>query len=211
LNVISKLRLALPFDGNDSKLKTPMPTTPLLVIISGFPATGKTYLAQELSKKYKLPLFYKDAFKEMMYDNFGRLPEREESWFMGKCSNQTLEIVSKELLSKGISHIIESNFSPEIMNPYLKELRKNLEFKCLQIHLTCDKDVLLDRFMKRSQSQNIHPGHQGMRFIEEVKENMGKIQGVPFDIDSERVVLDTTSLKDLKYDLVFDALKKYSL
>ena len=211
MNVISKLRLALPFDGNDSKLKTPMPTTPLLVIISGFPATGKTYLAQELSKKYKLPLFYKDAFKEMMYDNFCRLPEREESRFMGKCSHQALEILSKELLSKNISHIIESNFSSELFTLSLKEFKKKLNFNCIQIHLTCDKDVLLDRFMKRSQSQNIHPGHQGLRFIEEVTSMMQKEQGIPFDIDSEKVFLDTTSLKDLKYDLVFDALKKYSL
>jgi shikimate kinase len=41
---------------------------PLLVIITGPACTGKTSLGRRLAEESGLPCFYKDGYKEMMYD-----------------------------------------------------------------------------------------------------------------------------------------------
>ena len=184
-------------------------TKPLFVIISGLPATGKTHFEKILSAQYNLPLFFKDCFKEMMYDNYEKPPEREMSRFMGKSSVNTLEIISTELLSKGISHIIESNFNAEQFNPHLKKLETQFEFDCIQIHLKCDRNILVDRFIERAQSSDIHPGHQGIRFIDEMKERLLTDETIPFSIKSETIFVDTTTLENIDYEPIFKVFKKY--
>lgn len=42
-----------------------------LIIITGLLGTGKTTLAKKISKKFKYPLVYKDAFKEILFDTLG--------------------------------------------------------------------------------------------------------------------------------------------
>jgi predicted kinase len=48
-----------------------MTTRPLLLLISGHPASGKTTLAQQLAPLLHLPLLSKDVIKEALYDTLG--------------------------------------------------------------------------------------------------------------------------------------------
>lgn len=48
-----------------------MKKVPTLIIVTGFPATGKTTLAKKLSEHFSLPLVYVDELKEMMFDRIG--------------------------------------------------------------------------------------------------------------------------------------------
>ena len=44
---------------------------PLLVVVTGMPAAGKTTVAESLSRSLSLPLVAKDAVKERFYDTLG--------------------------------------------------------------------------------------------------------------------------------------------
>ena len=44
---------------------------PLLFVITGRPATGKTTLARRLAVDLRLPLIHKDGLKESLYDALG--------------------------------------------------------------------------------------------------------------------------------------------
>ena len=51
---------------------------PLLIIVSGLPATGKTTISKELAKEFSLPSIGKDTIKEVRYiDTFDTFNDLE--------------------------------------------------------------------------------------------------------------------------------------
>jgi len=43
-------------------------TPPLLIVVTGMPSSGKTTVAEDLSRRLQLPLIAKDTIKESLYD-----------------------------------------------------------------------------------------------------------------------------------------------
>lgn len=179
------------------------PVFPLLILISGPPASGKTTLAAKLASRYKLPLFAKDTFKEMMYDNAAELPSLAMSRFMGKCSIDTLQILSRQLLAHNISHILEANFDATLFAPVLRAIAEETPFRCIQVQMTCDGAVLTERFRNRAASGGVHPGHQALQYFDVMREVLAKGRGEVFDIPSEVVWVDTTEASTVDYTPVF--------
>lgn len=177
----------------------------LLIVITGPPATGKTYLGKLLSKQYSLPYFSKDDFKEMMFDRAGEI-DWETSRFFSTTSFETLKIISRELLTYQISHIIEANFKPQIHAPYLQAIKQEFNPDILQVQLQCQGEVLVDRFRQRAASGAMHPGHQGLRFFARLKETLKKGKTEPFEVDSEIVYIDTTNLEWVDYTSLYERI-----
>ncbi len=44
---------------------------PLLVVVTGPPAAGKTTIAREIARRLHLPLIAKDTIKEALFDGLG--------------------------------------------------------------------------------------------------------------------------------------------
>ncbi len=177
----------------------------LLIVITGPPATGKTYLGKLLSKQYSLPYFSKDAFKEMMFDNAEEI-NWETSRFFSTTSFETLTIISRELLTYQISHIIGANFKPQLHAPYLQGIKQEFDPDILQVQLQCQGEVLVDRFRQRAASGAMHPGHQGLRFFERLTETLKKGKTEPFEVDSEIVYIDTTNLEWVDYTSLYERI-----
>ena len=55
---------------------------PLIVLVNGAPASGKTTLSRRLAGDLGLPLLAKDAIKEVLYDTLGA-PDRARSRELG--------------------------------------------------------------------------------------------------------------------------------
>ena len=182
----------------------------LLVVITGPPATGKTCLGKLLARKYFLPYFSKDIFKEMMFDRAGDI-DWEASRFYSKTSIDTLNIITKELLSNQVSHIVEAIFKTESHTPYLQALKNEFAFDLVQVQLKCEGQVLTRRFKERATSGELHPGHQGLRFFEHLKHTLAKGEYEPFEIDSEIIYVDTTDLSKVDYDFLFKTIESKML
>jgi predicted kinase len=182
---------------------------PLLIIISGPSCTGKTTLASRLSRDFRLPLFCKDTFKEMMYD-VAAPPEgpqaipRDFSRLLGRMSIECLRIVLEALLPHGVSLIIESPLDRALFSPLLNQFRERCEFRIVQVQLICDPDVLMERFIAREAADR-HPGHQGMQLIAEGgKELRGALP--PLDVEGELVSIDTTDFEGADYRSLYRVL-----
>lgn len=184
-------------------------TLPLLVLVSGPPAVGKTTLAGLLAKRYRLPLFAKDTFKEMMYDNMAKPPSLEESCFLGKCSINTLQLVAQELLGHGVSHCIEANFDGKLFSPALQTIARIYPFACVQVQMECDGVLLAERFRARAASGTMHPGHQGLAYMESVLPALLQGKSDDVDIPSTIVRIDTTDKKSINYQPVFAAIEAF--
>lgn len=185
-----------------------MDVQPLLILVSGPPATGKTTLARLLAQRYTLPLFAKDTLKEMMYDNMSALPSLEESRFLGKCSIDSLYIAMQELLRCGISHILEANFNSHLWSSALQTTAQTLPFACVQIQMQCEGAVLVERFRARAASAAIHPGHQGLTYMDAMLPALLEGKSTDLDIPSTVVRIDTTHEHAIDYQPAFTAIEQ---
>jgi predicted kinase len=184
---------------------------PTLIVITGFPCTGKTTMGRRLGEDLDIPFFYKDAFKEKMYDAMlNRGGEQSLTLAMsrklGGFSIDCLSIVAHELISKGRSLIIEANFDADLFSPVLTDLKASFPVQVIQVSLTAEGPTLVDRFVRREAGER-HPGHQGMKDLEQVKSALlGRDKG-PMRVEGELIRIDTTDFEAIAYSELRDKIK----
>lgn len=179
---------------------------PVLVIIAGPPGTGKTVLAQKIAQKYNLPLFSSDNFKEIIFDQLG-WSNREWSKKVGGTGYALLYSVVSSLLSTGHSSVIEGNFRPEYDTKHLLLLKEQYPYYPFQIQLRCQGNLLFERFRKRSESANRHPGHVDTSNYHEYRQALLKGYSNPLEIGGDLYNLNTTDFKKINYLSLFKELK----
>ena len=96
-------------------------TKPLLIVVTGRPASGKTTLSQILSEEIKCPLLSRDRFKEGYINTFQSHPNELPALVdqdIYALFFQTIEL----LLSKNISLVAEAAFQHKLWHPKLMPL-----------------------------------------------------------------------------------------
>jgi len=131
---------------------------PVLVIINGLPATGKTTIGKALAEKFNIPFLTKDKVKEFLFDNLG-IGDREWSRKLGAISSVFLYNVADQLLSSGKSLIVESDFHKDLAEPEWKKVIEKHHPGVLEIYCFTEKEIRRARFEERNKSGNRHKGH----------------------------------------------------
>jgi|SRR5579871_3706983 len=186
---------------------------PILVIITGPACTGKTTLGRWLSETCGLPFFYKDGFKEMMYDVVmdqqgleGITPTMSQA--LGRMSVRCLEIVMEEMLSQRLSLIVEANFDRALFSPALNRLIQRYPCQVVQAQLKCEGATLLERFILREQTDR-HPGHQGLTQMERIRPVLLRGEQKPLDVAGDLLVFDTTDFAQVDYSGLLAVVQKH--
>ena len=178
---------------------------PLLIIVSGPSSSGKTTLAHSIAHKFNLALITKDSLKEILFDTIG-WKDREWSKKLGSASFAIMHYFLDSLMATGQSIIIEGNFKTEFESQHLKPRLKQFDYKAVQVMCQCDGKILFDRFQKRSESGQRHPGHCDTGNYDELKDSLLVGKYPPLDIDSKNIIFDSTDLNHLDYSSVFDQI-----
>jgi predicted kinase len=129
----------------------------LFIVVSGPPGSGKTTLATALAGKLRLPLFAKDAIKEILMSVFP-VPDVESSKKAGRAAMAVMYDLAA-VASGGA--VLESNFHRTLA---LSDLR-NLPGDVVEVFCRCDREVALARYRARSEVR--HPGHFDSRRTDE--------------------------------------------
>ena len=82
---------------------------PLLVVVTGPPAAGKTTVARELAARLRLPLIAKDTIKEALFDGLGT-GDAQWSQRLGPPTFGVMLALAEESLRAGASLVLEANF-----------------------------------------------------------------------------------------------------
>ncbi|HLU37468.1 MAG TPA: AAA family ATPase [Thermomicrobiales bacterium] len=162
---------------------------PLLVVVTGSPASGKSTLAEKLSESMRLPLLAKDAFKEEIYDNLeGAAPA--DSHRLGFVAVRLMHSWSKRLLEKGVSLVLESNFKRSLSLPDLESL-----FALSQpvvVQCVAPRDEVVDRYVERSEEGERHPVHDDANHVDELRHDLEKGEYDMRFLDVPVITVDTS-------------------
>ena len=122
-----------------------MKNNPKLIIISGFPGTGKTTLARKISSQYDLPLVCVDALKEMMFDRIGKWEDFEIFDSVSKAAYDLAYHSIGLILSAGKSCIFEAFLRSEMAEQRIAKLKKEYECQILQLQMKADPYIMIER------------------------------------------------------------------
>ena len=178
---------------------------PLLLLVSGPPAAGKTTLARRLAAEFPLPLVNKDGIKELLFDTVG-IQDYAGSQRFGRASIALLYDFLERLLAAGVSAIAESNFHCEVDSEKIAFLGQRHDFLLLQIHCTAAADVLEERNERRRHIQERHPGHVQAPQTS-LKPHLEAGVWRPLKIAGPTVIILTDNFDAVDYAPAFDAVR----
>lgn len=170
----------------------------VVIIISGLSGTGKTRLGRYFSEKLSIPFLNKDTFKEIMFDEIG-WKDREWSKKVGAASYKIMYSVAEEMMRGGISFVLESNFRAEVDGEKLRLLKAKYDYKMVEVMCKANGPVLFDRFKKRAESGERHPGHVDHLCYEEQEKRLLAGKAKPLEV-GRLIEIDTTDWNKVSYE-----------
>lgn len=162
---------------------------PLLVVVTGMPAAGKTTIAETLSRVLGLPLISRDRIKERLYDTLG-VGDAEWSGRLGAAAFALLFDSAKVLIQSGHPVVLEANF----FRGTEREFSELPPHRVVQIHCAAPLEVLIERYADR-------PRHRGHHDAEKVKQLPARFQSgahEPLELPGDLIEVDTSHPVDLE-------------
>lgn len=118
-------------------------TKPILIMMYGFPGSGKTYFARQLSNSLKAVHVSSDRIRGELFEK----PRYDKE------ENQVVEhltqYMAEEFLNAGVSVIYDSNGARAAQRRQLRELAQKVHAKPILVWFQVDHDTAFGRIMKR--------------------------------------------------------------
>ena len=184
-----------------------MKQRPKLIVVTGLPATGKTWLASEISKALKVPLFTKDQIKIELLENLGK-KDRDWDRQIGIAAVRLQMRLAENLLIANCSVILESNFKEEFDAPQIRELLEKTASDCMQIVCGAQGDVLIERFSKREGTAERSP-LQFTTNVDKWRPRLKKGFDEPMRLPGMVVSVDTTDFSKLDMPNILNAVSAF--
>jgi predicted kinase len=178
-----------------------------IIIISGHPGTGKSYLAAKLSEALSVPLVSKDGIKESLFDTLG-WSDREWSKKLSVASIALLFQTLEAHLNSGTPLIVESNFKPQFDNEIFAAYGEKHAVRWVQVLCWAEGDVLVERFQQRSNSGERHPGHCDSGNLDEFRDLLQTGKADLLAIPGDVIEVDTTTFATVDYAAIIEQVRQ---
>lgn len=127
------------------------------ILVTGIPAAGKSTIAGRLGERLSLPVISKDKIKELFFDSLG-FHSREEKVKLGVTAMEVMYYFAESLMKSGQPFILENNFE-DISREGIVSLLESYAYQAITVVLTGNFEKIYQRFLKRNESPDRHPGH----------------------------------------------------
>ena len=170
---------------------------PLLILLHGGPATGKTTVGLRLAETFGFPYLSKDGVKEPIFDHVG-LPIAWETddglsgRAMNEASQTILIYIIEALLIARTSCIIDSTFQAHHA-PQFRSLIERHSFRLVQIHCRTGEGELRRRLEGRAASGERHAGHRDHEIMQRLDPEAIDRDFRHLEIGGLQITLDTTT------------------
>lgn len=187
-----------------------------LVVVNGLPATGKTTLARAVADTLGLPLFSKDVYKEIIFDDLGPdgrdesdlAPFRQKAWsrkwsiLVGEAARRILLHDVEACLQAGISCMTDNFFRQELFSEPFTDLCDRYGFCCVQVLCSAEGEEVFRRFRDRVESGERHPGHDDSRLVLTAREFLLQGRLEPLQVPGRLIEVDTTNFDKVDFNAI---------
>jgi predicted kinase len=180
---------------------------PVLIIVAGPPATGKSDLAGKIAGEFGLPMITKDEFKEILAETLG-VTGPDWSNRLSAAGRKLAVHLARKLLDRGISVIIEANFTPQRDNAPLQHLTSDLDVAVVQVLCRTEGSVLMERFVRRAESGERHPIHlEHHEGAEHFRDLLLAGCSPPLDLRGVVIDVDTTDFNCIDEEAIYSQIR----
>ena len=178
---------------------------PLLVVVTGSPATGKTTLAHMLARRINCPLLSRDELKEGLINTLGTSHsqlDRSVDMQVYEAFFDTVEL----LISKGVSLVIEAAFQDKLWRPKLTGLLQKATIKIIicKAEIELIKTRFADRLSNNPDREKFH-GDQSLH-AEQIASLIDNYN--PVNMEVATLEVDTTQDYDPDLEAIINFIRK---
>lgn len=130
---------------NKSKLST---TEPLLILLYGFPGSGKTHFARQITDNIQAAHVHGDKIRNELFEE-PRFDKQENS-----IVNQLMDYMTEEFLSAGMTVIYDVNAARGAQRRSLREMARKKGARTVIIWFQMDPDTAYARIQKRDRRKS---------------------------------------------------------
>jgi len=182
-----------------------------IIFMQGGPATGKTTVGERLAGEYQIPYFSKDGVKEPIFDHVGCPTAWEtDGPLAGKKMDDAAITILLYLIEAhaiaGKPCIIDSTFQA-VHVPALMAIATRHPFTSLQIHCRADAEELRQRYRRRANTGERHPGHLDHALADGFDADRVEKVFRPLEIGGHVLSLDTTKLSESDFAGLLESIE----
>lgn len=140
-----------------------LPQVPVLLLVHGEAAVGKTTLAGRLADDLGLPFLGKDDISELLFDKIGTKynahSASSKKGIFSSIALRTLSVVVEEFAQARQSVILDAPFHSDMLQTALDHVGQRADVQIVQIFCFAEQATRQARYEARIRSGNRHPGH----------------------------------------------------
>ena len=129
----------------------------ICILVTGIPASGKSFFSNYLSDYLDIPCISKDSIKERLFDTVG-FKSRAEKIVLNDAATGEMFYFAEVLMKRKGVFILECNFEKE-SKKQIADLIAKYKYKCITAFLSGNHRIIYERFERRNESGDRHPGH----------------------------------------------------
>lgn len=177
---------------------------PKIILVNGYPSTGKTTLAAKLSHDLGIPELGKDHLKEFLADT---LNVTEDPWsaVLGRATGEMM-IELLRAVAGTAPIILESAFIYEFCHDEIEEILHSSGTSAIEVYCTTDREERLKRSHGRIGSGERHAIHRDVQTIHDMDEAALHTKYLPLHV-GEYLQVDTTHFESAEYEKLLDHVR----
>lgn len=184
-----------------------------IIIIEGYPASGKSTFARTLSKTFNVPYMQKDELKIAICKTIS-VTNIEESRFYSAVTFDAMMYVAERQMETNSPIIIEGNFVPAGVKKIdesfvIKTLIEEYSYRSLTFKFTGETKVLHKRYIERDELPErggVNAFYRGFSYTEFNKICRSQDS---FNVGGKVIRIDTTDFKAVDYNSYIETARLF--
>ena len=165
---------------------------PVLIIVSGPPASGKSRVARSLCSHLGFAVVAKDDIKERMFDAEEIVSAGDRRDLSRRACIAALGQVAERLV-RGESVILEGNWRAADHGAAIARLVSGHRPAVLQVQCVGAGEPLLERFVARARAGLRHPAHSDLDALPRLRDELLRGRYDPLPLPGPLLEIDTTA------------------